>query len=280
MTLQNQNRIFSICLIYLSTSFLIVSCAQQPQQPPIYHAQGEMAGELTQTGVILQSRLTASDGPVDGDVPGSPGVACFELSSVQDFRHYLKTKWIEAVPENDYIIKTKIKSLKPGTRYFYRLLYRTINDITMYRGDVCTFKTHSDTTVSDEVSFVVVTGMNYAFFHYGRDGKGEKAYTGQDKHLGYPALETILNMQPDFFVGTGDNVYYDHPADNRAKTVAELRKKWHEQFVQQLFTSPEASGGFLKVTVKPGTDGNKATAEFACYDEKGAVLYSVTKVAR
>ena len=194
-----------------------------------------MAGEVTQTGVFLQSRLTAAVGPVDGDVPGSPGAACFELSSVQDFRHYLKTRWIEAVPENDYIIKTKTKSLKAGTRYFYRLLYRTIDDTTMYRGDVCTFKTLSDTTVSDEVSFVVVTGMNYAFFHYGKDGKGEKAYTGPDKYLGYPALETILEMQPDFFVGTGDNVYYDHPADNSAKTAAELRKKWHEQFVQERY---------------------------------------------
>lgn len=228
---------YILCFIIVILVVLIFSCtqkSQQPQLPTLFHAQGEMAGELTQTSVILQSRLTATDGPVDGDVPGSPGVACFELSTVQDFSHYLKTKWIEAVPEYDYIIKTKLNSLKPGTRYFYRLLYSTIDDTTMYRGDVCAFKTHSYTTVSDEINFVVVTGMNYKDFHIG-DGNPDTAYRGADKHLGYPALETILNMDPDFFIGTGDNVYYDQPKNRAARTVTELRKKWHEQFVQERF---------------------------------------------
>ena len=34
----------------------------------IYHAQGEMAGEVSETSAILHSRLTASKGLVDGDV--------------------------------------------------------------------------------------------------------------------------------------------------------------------------------------------------------------------
>ena len=40
-----------------------------------------MAGEVTETSVILQSRLTRSTELVDGDLPGSPGVARFELSA-------------------------------------------------------------------------------------------------------------------------------------------------------------------------------------------------------
>jgi alkaline phosphatase/alkaline phosphatase D len=39
-------------------------------------------------------------------------------------------------------------------------------------------------------------------------------------------------LKPNFFVGTGDNVYYDTPTKPRAQTIAELRQKWHEQFVQ------------------------------------------------
>jgi len=49
--------------------------------------------------------------------------------------------------------------------------------------------------------------------------------------LGYPAMESIRKLQPDFFVGAGDNVYYDHPVNTAARTLAEMRRKWHEQFV-------------------------------------------------
>jgi alkaline phosphatase/alkaline phosphatase D len=77
--------------------------------------------------------------------------------------------------------------------------------------------------------------MNYAFFHYGQPDKPETAYRGADEYLGYPALKTILSMKPDFFIGTGDNVYYDHPVETRARTQAELRRKWHEQFIQERY---------------------------------------------
>ena len=35
------------------------------------HAQGEMAGEPTQTTVLLQSRLTEGRTFIDGDIPGA-----------------------------------------------------------------------------------------------------------------------------------------------------------------------------------------------------------------
>ncbi len=77
--------------------------------------------------------------------------------------------------------------------------------------------------------------MSYSKFHFGVNSTGKQAYQGSDKNLGYPALETILKMKFDFFVGTGDNVYYDFPIEGRAQTQIELRKKWHEQFVQLRF---------------------------------------------
>jgi len=94
----------------------------------IFHSQGEMAGEVTDTSVILQSRLTASDSLIAGDLSGTTGIACFEFSTVKDFAHFLRTKWIRAVPENDYIIKTKVSGLKPEIRYYYRLVYGKMNE--------------------------------------------------------------------------------------------------------------------------------------------------------
>ena len=95
-------------------------------------------------------------------------------------------------------------------------------------GPTRTFKTLDGPEASTEVSFVAVTGMNYHRFHHAPN----RAYTDPDKDLGYPALETILESKPDFFVATGDNVYYDIPYEGRAETAAGMRKKWHEQLVQ------------------------------------------------
>lgn len=196
--------------------------------------QGVMAGEVTETSAILQSRLTRGTALVDGDLPGSPGVARFELSAAEDFADPMLTEWMTALPRNDFIVKTRVSGLAPATRYHYRLRYGPDQGNTRL-GPAATFKTLSGRQRSAVVSFVVVTGMNYAFFQDGAPKFDRPRYEGHDKPLGYPALATILRMKPDFFVGTGDNVYYDHPADSRARTRAELRKKWHEQFVQPRF---------------------------------------------
>ncbi|MCP5117849.1 MAG: alkaline phosphatase, partial [bacterium] len=84
--------------------------------------------------------------------------------------------------------------------------------------------------------YAIVTGMNYSFFHHTGNKGRTKPYAGADKHLGYPGLASIHKLQPDFFVGTGDNVYYDHPGPRgRAQTQHEMRKKHHEQYSQPRF---------------------------------------------
>lgn len=218
-------------------SFLL-SAMLLAAEPQVFHAQGEIAGEVTQTSVILQSRLTSVAKLTDGDVSGRAGVARFELSERDDFRSARTTDWLKAEPENDFIVKLKVDGLKPATRYYYRLIFGADRD-SVQRGKTCSFQTLQGRDGTDEVSFVVVTGMNYMSFHYGKakNGKrtGVRAYQGDDKHLGYPALATMKKMKPDFFVGTGDNVYYDSHDDRQATELKDLRRKWHEQFVQPRF---------------------------------------------
>ena len=198
------------------------------------HAQGEMSGEVTATTAILQSRLTRGREHVGQDMPGCPGWARFRIACTKDMAQPRQTPWIEAVAESDYIVKARVSGLEPFTRYYYQLLYGVDRSHTK-AGPVCTFRTLPGAGRSDTVRFVVVTGMNYAPFHYGKRGPAS-AYQGEDKHLGYPALEAILELAPDFFVGTGDNVYYDSPGGNRsARTQAQIRAKWHRQFVQPRF---------------------------------------------
>ena len=50
--------------------------------------------------------------------------------------------------------------------------------------------------------------------------------------------------------------------------------------ISQPYAQDEESGGFLKVSVHPGQAGERATATFAFYDEKGVPLYRIERAAR
>ena len=197
-----------------------------------------MAGEVDTTSAILQSRLTASDAKVGRDVPGAAGVARFEFSKNGDFRNSRKTPWLKAEAAHDFIVKVKITGLTPATHYHYRLIFGASKGATR-NGPTCAFKTLQGREGAGQVSFVVVTGMNYMSFHHGtprnRKRTGNRAYTGPDRELGFPALAAMLTMKPDFFVGTGDNVYYDSHDEWEATTIAGMRQKWHQQLVQPRF---------------------------------------------
>ncbi|MCH9023410.1 MAG: alkaline phosphatase D family protein [Planctomycetes bacterium] len=212
--------------LFVSMLCFVFVCSVFSESMP-GHGQGEMAGEVTADSVILQSRLTVGDRLVDGDLGGFEGVGRFEIDTTSEFENPVRTAWVRGVAENDFIIKVKVSHLKPGSDYYYRLVFGA-DRRNVRRGGVCRFKTLGGASGEESVRFVVVTGMNYYRFHnYKKDAIEKK------KHLGYPALETILKMKPDFFVGTGDNVYFDTPGGEKAaKTEAELRRKYHEQFIQ------------------------------------------------
>ncbi|MDP7337981.1 MAG: alkaline phosphatase D family protein, partial [Vicinamibacterales bacterium] len=213
---------------------LLAGCAAEPAPEPITitNGQGEIAGEVTADSVILQSRLTTEAVIVDGDVPGAPGVARFELatSGSDDFADAMESPWLDATAERDYIVQTRMTGLTAGTRYVYRLRYGPSQDNTRV-GPTRSFSTLPGADGATEVNFVVVTGMNYNPFH----ADGPRAASPEDKALGYPALETILGKQPEFFVATGDNVYYDVPFGRFERTQTFMRQKWHEQLVQPRF---------------------------------------------
>jgi alkaline phosphatase/alkaline phosphatase D len=213
---------------------------QAADEPP-QAGQGIMVGEVTPTKALVQVRLTKSDRLVEGDLPGAAGVVEFILATPGDTSAALKQA-VRATAERDFIARAAFTELQPGTEYVCET--RIGADVgSMRSGPRATFRTLPGAKAAAPVKFVVVTGMNYAKFH-GDDRIDREQhklqnntelpppYAGKDKNLGYPALATILKERPDFFVGTGDNVYYDTPTDPRAQTVAEMRRKWHEQFVQ------------------------------------------------
>ena len=77
----------SLSISALVAAATLAACG--PSAPPVEitmtNGQGEIAGEVTSTSVILQTRLTSTAGWVDGDLPGVDGVARFEISTGADF---------------------------------------------------------------------------------------------------------------------------------------------------------------------------------------------------
>lgn len=199
----------------------------------IHHAQGEMAGEVTASTVLLQSRLTAIPGPeldAAGDLPGAAGVARFEWSEAADFHDARPTEWLDAAPERDFIVRARLEGLRPGTVYHYRLVFGESEGNTRV-GPARRFKTLPAPDDTAELGFCMGSCMNYHSFMSGKsNGGGPVTATEEDKRLGYPAFAAMLDLRPDFFIGAGDIVYYDHPPQTAAQTVPELRRKWHEQF--------------------------------------------------
>ncbi len=205
--------------------------AAEPGSKPVFLGQGTLCGEVTAASALLQTRLTsATQLDADGDLPGVTGVAGFEWSTREDFSESRRTPLLPADDRRDFIVRAELTGLKPNTTYHYRAIYgRT--EAAVQSGPRGSFRTLSGREIDTPARFIVGSCMNYNKFMHGRLGKagGPLTATETDKRLGYPAFEAMLKLRPDFFVGTGDIVYYDNPM-RVAKTVPQLRKCWHEQF--------------------------------------------------
>ena len=208
---------------------------QQSGEGPadVHAATGIMVGDVGTDRALVQLRLSSTSSLVDGDLPGSEGVVEFTL--VDEDGDIVQRLSKLTIAEFDYIARVSFKNLKRNTRYRCKTRIG-VSERRLLDGPTAEFRTLAGAELSREVSFVVVTGMNYEKFHGNPNYENvPEPYAGPDKPLGYPALASILARRPDFFVGTGDNVYYDSPKPGRAETISEMRRRWHEQFIQPRF---------------------------------------------
>ena len=197
----------------------------------IFLGQGTMSGEVTDSSILLQTRLTATKKlNTSGDIPGASGVAAFEWSENEDFSDSRRTPYSPANDQHDFIVRNELTQLRPATRYYYRAVFGADQNALKY-GPTCSFQTLPGADKQEEIRFIIGSCMNYCKFMHGKPARasGPVTATDEDKQLGYPALAAMAAVKPAFFVGTGDIVYYDNPI-RVAATIPELRQCWHEQF--------------------------------------------------
>jgi alkaline phosphatase D len=220
--------------------------------PPVVAAEGPFQatgikiGEVTDTSAIVWTRLTQkemrnpSDGPMV-EVEYEPGTAgrrdrTFKAlhfphgCSVADLRQavpgidgdtrvlwkessaaeWRQTAWQAVDPLGDFTRQFVLSELKPGTAYQVRVESRSVDGTPGAAMDG-KFRTAPPADEARRVVFAASTG-------FGNDD--------QDSPDGFRIYRAIAKLDPDFFVHTGDIVYYDA----LAKNVELARYHWQRTY--------------------------------------------------
>lgn len=152
---------------------------------------------------------------IEGAVPGAPGEVRvrYRVAGTSDWR---ATSWHPVNQQRDFTRQFKLTGLAANTPYQLRVEAKADSQ---GEGQVIegTFRTAPRPDQTDRVVFTVITGQ---------------AYPDQDAPGGgYKIYPQMLKLDPDFFVHTGDILYYD----KLAKTLELAR--WHWQRMYSLPTN-------------------------------------------
>ncbi|MBS1654577.1 MAG: alkaline phosphatase D family protein [Bacteroidetes bacterium] len=145
---------------------------------------------------------------IAGAVPAAAGEVRV-LWRIANTKKWNETTWEKVSVDNDATRQIQLKELKPGSSYEVRVEARAGNNDKSIVTVEGSFKTAPATDEHHDIKFMVVTCQEYHDRDY--SSKGFKIY------------ESMLRQQPDFFVHTGDVVYYDQQAKNEALA------RWHWQ---------------------------------------------------
>lgn len=244
----------SLIKLYLIIPGLIfLSACQATQLDGPYLATGIKIGEVTQTEAIVWVRLTenpvriGSDAlmpdvkykdpktgemierkgrpdttpvvtypegytikTIQGATPGVDGKVRLKYRT-KDAQNWMDIGWQSVDPTKDFTHQFKLSGLSAGSAY------ELLVEASPVKGDKVsdflegTFKTAPAADVSANINFIVTTGTSYG---------------DVDSETGYKLYPSSLKLNPEFFVHTGDIVYYD----GMGKSAALARWHWDRMY--------------------------------------------------
>ncbi len=249
--------------LFLFWAFMMIlpGCKKEPEVKGPYFATGVKIGEATANSIIIWARTTRDSIRVDsiapmpevlyknpetdvwepraegrqdrevkvvypdgydvsnieGAVPGAMGEVRVRYRA--DNSDWTETAWIAVDPGKDYTHQFKLTDLAPGSTYALMVECRPA-DLEVISDQITgQFKTAPAIESEAPVRFMVSTGQ---------------AYPDQDAiGGGYKIYPAMVKQDPDFFVHTGDILYYDKFAKTRELAY------WHWQRMYSLPTNIE-----------------------------------------
>ncbi len=144
---------------------------------------------------------------IAGAVPGSNGEVRFLWKP--DGGGWKKSPWQTVDTQHDFTTQYTLEELSPGTKYELKAEARPMGGTSAVSTITGSFMTAPSPDTPADVRFMAVTGQAYP----DRD----------DGSNGFKIYKAMLAQKPDFFVHTGDIVYYDQYAKNLALA------RWHWQ---------------------------------------------------
>lgn len=186
-----------------------------------FAANGLKIGELNGDSVKIWVRLTAkSEASDDGLAPGMPGEVRVRLKTSGDAPFPFVGTATRAVSEaTDFTWQFDVDDLHPDQQYEVEAVARQSPQDEFRTVAQGSFRTPPSPAEPTDVAFTVVTGQRYE----NRD----------DPTRGHRIYQSMLELQPSFFVHTGDVVYYDKP-EPLAKDIAAAREKWNRMYALPL----------------------------------------------
>jgi len=148
---------------------------------------------------------------IEGAVPGAPGEVRvrYKLDSASD---WLSTDWRTVDPQRDFTCQFELSGLEPDTKYRLDVESRQQGGGRPGESVEGRFRTAPRPGEPARIVFTVSTGQGY----FDQDAPG----------IGYKIYSHMLELEPSFFVHTGDIVYYD----NMAKTLPLARWHWARMY--------------------------------------------------
>jgi len=197
---------------------LLTGCAEQTPAPMCRQATGVKVGEVTHSSAIVWTRVTEasarrSDGEVrrgranrdapemnlnvrdlEGSAPGAAGKVKLRYGLTEDLSDAVETHWKTVKPEDDYTYQFHLKNLRPGSQYYFESHTADQTGEFAHAPVVGRFRTAPAPDQYGDVTFTVITGQ---------------AYKDADVPDGFRVYPSMLELDPEFIVPTGDTVYYD-----------------------------------------------------------------------
>ena len=147
---------------------------------------------------------------IEGAAPGTDGQVALRYKH-EDAERWASVPQQQAVnPETDFTTQFRLTGLKPNSRYDLRVVGQSLDD-GPENSITGSFRTAPAADDAETVSFMVSTGQRYPH---------------RDAEDGFKIYDQMTKLEPNFFVHTGDILYYD----DLAKTPALARWHWQRTY--------------------------------------------------